>query len=414
MEPKNVEFWWTVIVWVSVSLVLLIGFASVLISQSRVRLRLQAEKIVAIEKSRKEYIDLFDNVSDIVFIHDLQGKFSVANQSVTRIFGYEVNQVVGHLITELLPSREKRIEEYLRNVSRMEGEVAGIVPIWSHKAGKMVVLEFRCTPIMSAGGLVAVRGIARDVTDTIERERVVAKANLRIRRMLENEKLLKEKLEQFSQEILRVQEEDRLWISRELHDEVGQYLASILFNLELLRTDHNRLAGEYDNRLDATRVVAESVLERVRKFLSELRPAPIDERGINETLTSLVNNFTMRTGLAIAMKQNHSLDQLEYNQKVSLYRAVQESLSNIAKHSHAKTVEIEFTSIDENNVMIEIRDDGIGFDPLKVMKKGGLGLTGMRERLKLTNGCLTIDSKIGSGTRVKISFQGRVTEEKRV
>ncbi len=404
MASENIAFWWTVILWISVTIVIVVAFAGVLIAQGRARLRLQSEKMSAIEASHKEYVDLFQSVSDIVYVHDRKGRFLNINSSIHALIGLDPSEVIGRTLSELFPSSKAAVESYLLEVASADGQIWGTAPLWSRNLSRMIILEYRCTPERKDGQLVAVRGVARDVTDRVKHEHFVEKSRTKINVLLERERLMKEQLSHFSQETLRAQEEDRLWISRELHDEVGQHLAGVLFNLEAMRTETNRSNEEYDKRIEDTHSIAEGVMERVRKFLAELRPAPIEGIGIRDALGTLTTGFSTRTGIHVSFQKESVLESLTYEQKVALYRAVQECLTNVAKHSKASKVQIRVDTKSDGRILTEVKDDGKGFDPEETVRKGGLGLIGMRERLKLAHGELLIRSTIGRGTTVQILF----------
>ncbi len=403
MEAQNLAFWWNVVIGTIVAAAIVIGFVTVILYHLNTKFRIQREKLEAIEESRREYIELFESVSDIVYAHDRAGTIIKINKSAEQIIGKNIDEIIGSPLAALMPRYRRRIGAYLNAILRADEEITGILPLRSAASGQMMVLEYRSNPIRAAGEVVEVRGIARDITGRVAHARRLEKSRARIDRLLEGQKLLQEKLEQFSRETLRMQEEERRWVSRELHDEIGQYLATILFNLEVLRNSMNGADQSRLRRIEETKKVTTGILERIRIFLKELRPPPIREIGLGGTVQALVTDFTHRTGLPVAFEREECLEDLDNEQKVNVYRVIQESLSNVAKHAGATAVSIR-TGIHGDRLEIEVADDGIGFDPANQLKRQGLGLIGMRERLALARGNLRIVSAPGRGTAIQLSF----------
>ncbi len=409
MDVQKLELWWNVVIGTAVALSIAAGFVSVLIFHTRSRLRIQREKIAAIEESRKEYIDLFDSVSDIVYVHDLDGVILKVNRSAGTVLGLPVEAIVGRTLADIVPRGASVVVEYLRDLASESGDRVGIVPIWSPAGGGIKVFEYRSTIVPRDGGNPVVRGTARDITDRLRHERGLEKSRLRINALLRREQMMQAKLAEFSQETLRMQEEERLWVSRELHDEFGQYLASVLFNLEVIKNGIDPSDEKLRRRVEEAKKVASGMLDRVRAFLRRLRPPAIQELGLAAALQAMVAEVESRTGLTVEYFRDARLEVLDYDQKVNLYRVIQECLSNVVKHARATSASIR---IQENDGRLDIvvRDNGVGFDATTLHAGGGgLGLIGMRERLALARGELRIESAPGKGTAVHIVFSRSVS-----
>ncbi len=403
METQKLDFWWNIIIGTIVAVAMVFGFVSVLIYHMRTKFRIQKEKLEAIEENRREYIELFQSVSDIVYAHDQYGKIVNINRSAEGIIGRSAGALLGSTLVELLPRYKNPVEAYLKEMLTAQREISGILPVRSALTGRMVVFEYRSSPVRQGGRVVGARGVARDITGRVAHERRIEKSRARIHILLERQKLLQGKLEEFSRETLRMQEEERQWVSRELHDEIGQYLATILFNLEMLKNSMNGADQSRLRRIEEAKKVTTGVLERIRSFLRELRPPPIREIGLGGTVQALVTDFTRRTGLPVTFSREECLEELDNDQKVNVYRVIQESLSNIAKHAQATRVTIG-TRADGDTLEIEVSDNGVGFDPAIQLKARGLGLIGIRERLALARGSLRVVSAPGRGTSIQLSF----------
>jgi signal transduction histidine kinase len=192
--------------------------------------------------------------------------------------------------------------------------------------------------------------------------------------------------------VVAAQETERQRLARELHDETGQALTSMLLGLrtaEETKDDATRRQA-----LASLRELASSTLQDVRRLAVELRPKALDDFGLVAALERLVEGFRERTGLD-AQFQARLDGRLPYETETALYRIVQEALTNVVKHSRATTVSIVLARKGAS-VTAVIEDDGVGFTPDDPAE--GLGLVGMRERIALVGGRLTIESASGAGT----------------
>jgi signal transduction histidine kinase len=196
--------------------------------------------------------------------------------------------------------------------------------------------------------------------------------------------------------IVDAQELERRRLARELHDETGQALSSILLGLKALEeavdTDDARRA------VSNVRELAVATLQDVRRLAIELRPKVLDDFGLVPALERLTQTFGAQTGLSVRFEPGLAEERLPTEVETALYRIVQESLTNIVKHAHATTISIVLVR-KPGAVAAVIEDDGLGFDSSST-RDGGIGLVGMRERVGLLDGRLEIESLEGSGTTI--------------
>ena len=189
------------------------------------------------------------------------------------------------------------------------------------------------------------------------------------------------------------QEAERKRIARELHDETGQALTSILLGLKPLE---EAIEGEEARAaLDSLRSLVGATLERVRSLALELRPAVLDDFGLVPALERLAATFCEHTGTRVELVADVG-GRLPPDVETALYRIIQEALTNVGKHAHAEHVSVTLTR-SSSGVVAVVEDDGRGFDPGAV-GADRLGLVGMRERLALVGGELRVESVVGSGT----------------
>jgi len=199
------------------------------------------------------------------------------------------------------------------------------------------------------------------------------------------------------QRVVSAQELERRRLARELHDETGQALTSILLGLRGLEDVHDEAT------LKATvadvRDLVRSTLQDVRRLAVELRPTALDDFGLVAALERLTENFAEQTGMTVEFVPNLPGDgRFPPEVETALYRLVQESLTNIVKHARAKEVSIVLTA-KPGSVTVIVEDDGVGFEPGR-QTGDGIGLLGMRERVGLFGGRVVLESRPGAGTTV--------------
>jgi signal transduction histidine kinase len=190
------------------------------------------------------------------------------------------------------------------------------------------------------------------------------------------------------------QELERQRLARELHDETGQALTSILLGLKAV--EEARAPDEMQAAARSLRELVVATLQDVRRLAVELRPKALDDFGLVAALERLGNSFAEATGIRVELEASLGHERLPAEVETTLYRIVQEALTNIVKHARARSVSILVVRRG-GSVTAVVEDDGAGFDPDRVAADG-LGLLGMRERVALIDGRLTVESSAGTGT----------------
>ncbi len=213
---------------------------------------------------------------------------------------------------------------------------------------------------------------------------------------------LQEQLRQLSRQILTAQEDERLEISRELHDVIAQTLTGINVRLSGLRKEASRNTKGLDRNIARTQRQVEKSVDIVHQFARELRPAMLDDLGLIPALHAFMKSFTTRTGILTSLKAAAKVQQLDPARRTVLYRVAQEALTNVARHAKASRVDVSIKKL-PGSVCMRIKDDGQSFDVERVLRttgKGRLGLLGMRERVEMVGGCFEVESAPGQGTTI--------------
>jgi len=207
-------------------------------------------------------------------------------------------------------------------------------------------------------------------------------------------------LRRLSHQLVHTQEEERRSISRELHDEVGQMLTGLRMELRTLQKVHRSAPEQFDARVDQTRILLEQTLQSVRDIAMGLRPSMLDDLGLEAAVQWQIRQFERRHEIAVSLNISTNLKKLSERQITSLYRIVQEALTNCARHSKATSVEITLSD-SPKGVQLAIRDNGVGVPNNSGM---GLGLLGIQERARELGGFFRVQSESGKGTRLFVDL----------
>jgi signal transduction histidine kinase len=217
----------------------------------------------------------------------------------------------------------------------------------------------------------------------------------------EEMKNMKESLEMLNRRLNEIRENERAAISREIHDHLGQSLTAMKIDIQHLQ-DKMEDGSEEVLKLESMSQLATEMIRDVQRIAAELRPPLLDDLGLVSAMEWYIKEFGKRTGITC----RQTLEQLQFTDKeknLTLYRILQEALTNVSRHSSAKTVWIELSGRDRD-VVLAVKDNGVGFDESKVRSYRSLGFIGIRERLKQSGGSLDIKSRLGIGTRLIVTI----------
>ena len=236
------------------------------------------------------------------------------------------------------------------------------------------------------------------------RSRALRKSERHYSALLQQSRQMQEQLRRLSHQLLSAQEEERKTISRELHDEIAQTLTGINVQLGSLKAATTLNTKELEKKITSTQRLVEKSVQIVHRFARELRPSVLDDLGLIPALHSFVKIFAERTRLRIRLRIFAGVEQLDAAIRTVLYRVVQESLTNVARHARASRVEVCIEKL-VDSVHMQVKDDGRSFSVermLQAQKNNRLGLLGMRERVEMVGGHFGIESAPGRGTTVEV------------
>jgi len=334
------------------------------------------ERTAELQQSEENFRQSIESSPLGIRIVTAEGKTLYANRSLLDIYGYDI-------VDELknTPVSERYTpESYTEHLERKAMRKRGILVPDSYQIsivrrdGELRHLQVRRREVLW-GGRTEFQSTYEDITE---------------------EKYAEERLVALSRRLLEVQEEERRNIALELHDEVGQSLNALKLLLDRVARSTD---GQIRSALSESSDLTGEILERVRQFSLELRPKMLDDLGLLSTLVWYVHRYTDRTGIKVDFKHTGLNREFDRELSSSVYRIVQEALTNIARHAATDRVRV-WVRIGRELLTMRIEDRGAGFDLATLPASSSSGLEGMRERARLLGGSLTIDTSPGHGTRL--------------
>jgi two-component system sensor histidine kinase DegS len=339
--------------------------------------------------SEERYRGLFESAGEAIFICSAAGEIISSNRTCEQLTGRNQDSLRNTTIYDLFSNFDAEIVREIfseglggRTVSSTE-ELRLL-----KKDGTEAFVRLAVNPMLSGNQIAGLQIIALDVTEEIR---------------------LRKNMEYYITQVTRAQEDERLRISRELHDETAQMLAGLSRDLASLSTEEGELPPDLVERLQKLRVLADSSLEGVRRFSQDLRPSILDDLGLIPALEWLLSNLERQYKVNTSISINGTQRRLTPEKELILFRIAQEAISNARRHSEASAVSMS-VDIDEMAFTLIISDDGRGFNiperASELLQSGKLGIVGMRERARLVGGTLIVQSEPGKGTTVTLRVPG--------
>lgn len=325
---------------------------------------------------------LLESAMDGIISIDSSQRIILYNRSAEKIFGWSAVQVLGRPLDMLMPRRFRF--NHWEQVRRF-----GETGVTSRRMGGNTVLyglrsngeEFPIDASISQldlpeGRLYTV--ILRDVTERVRSQSEWAA---------------------FAADASGVREQEQARISRELHDELAQLLVALKMDASWLQEHLAPIPEAAQVRFDSMIGRLDEAVASTRRIAEDLRPLVLEDLGLVPSIHWLVETFSQRTGAACSLKMDNALD-LQEPYATAVFRVVQESLNNVAKHANATRVEVSVQR-EGSLLVLSVQDNGVGFLVTAERKPRSLGLVGLRERVHLLQGEVTVSSEPGKGTRVE-------------
>ena len=375
-------------------------------------LRLQADKAIGLLAA------IVDSSDDAIVSKTLEGIITSWNAGAERLFGYTAAEAVGQHISLVIPFDRRHEETVIIEQIKKGERIEHFDTVRVRKDKTPLDISLTISPIRDANGkIVGASKIARDITQRKQIERELRESEGRYRtladaldtqvqfRTRELERRNSE-LRDLSGLLLESQDAERRHIARELHDSAGQTLTAL--DLQLARISEE--AKKKDPALATDVQYAEELVQHLARELRTtsylLHPPLLDETGISSALSWYVQGLAERSSLEIDLRVPDNFGRLPSEMELVIFRLVQECLTNIHRHSGSKTALIRVER-GENTIQVKVEDQGKGMSPERlaaIQSQGtGVGIRGMRERVRHLRGDLVIESN-GSGTKIYATF----------
>jgi PAS domain S-box-containing protein len=383
------------------------------------------------EKAASLLASIVESSDDAIVSKNLDGVITSWNRGAERLFGYTAEEAIGQHITLIVPLDRKHEEATILERLKKGERVDHFETIRVAKDGKELDISLTISPVKDGlGRVMGASKVARDITGQKQIERELRErqaelhalaegleAQVRIRTQeLEqrNTEVLQQsdQLRELSNRLLRSQDDERRRIARELHDSVGQMVTALGMNLSSIAA-HVEANSEPSKAIQESRDLITQLNKEMRTLSYLLHPPLLDETGLSEAVRWYLQGLAERSELEIQFGISENFGRLSSDLELALFRIMQECLTNIHRHSESKTARVALSRTGET-VSLEIEDEGKGISPEKLVKiraqHSGVGITGMRERVRRLGGVLDIQSN-GKGTNILVTFPVSVVSD---
>lgn len=355
----------------------------------------QVETELALTKSREQLSLVYNSAIDPMWLIRVEGhnlyRFETINTAFTKVTGWPAEKVVGQLMEAIIPEASHELVRRKYNEALQTGRVIDYIEESLHPTG-IKYGEIRVIPIMGKQGeSKRILGIANDITEKVVLEkRLDAEREVRAR--------------QITSAAIRGQESERAKVSRELHDNVNQVLTTVKLYIELC----------IDQKIDVAAALPRCVahlndtISEIRDLSKQLSAPSLGQINFRETLSELAESVRIASQIHLQLELGGlSFAEMENELHLTLYRVVQEQLTNILRYANASRVRIAVQE-EGDHLWLYITDDGIGFDVSQ--KRKGIGITNMQSRVEILNGHFDLSSRPGGGTKLMVDIPVVVIE----
>ena len=366
-----------------------------------------AESKIALRRSEERFRLLVDAVLEYaIFMLDVQGHVSTWNNGAARIKGYGISEIIGKHFSVFYPEEDIRSGKPQRELEiaaregRLEDEGWRVRKDGSRFWANVIISALRD----EAGRLVGFGKVTRDFTEKIRTNEALRKE---IEEKTEAERKLHESersLRQLSLRLLQTQDEERRRIGRDLHDSVGQYLVGLKMKLDSLKSSAKRSQRKDACQLAECSQLIEEAIKEVRTISYVLYPPMLEELGLKSAIPWYLEGFTKRSRIKTTFEVSPEFDRIPGDLELALFRVLQESLTNVHRHSGSSTASVRLLTRNRA-VILEVIDEGKGTQSKNWKDRAqdwmgafGVGLRGMNERMRQLGGSLELSSTQGGTT----------------
>jgi PAS domain S-box-containing protein len=397
------------------------------VAVEEVTARNRSERIL--RESEERFRLLVEGVREYaIFQLDTEGSIASWNAGAQRLKGYEAPEIIGKHFSVFYPPEAVMNEEPRRILATAVRHGRSEAEGWRiRKDGSRFWANVVVTALRDANGqLLGFAKLTRDTTENREKAEALTKAKellelrveqrtavlTRVNQELRTEIVERQRAEQqltksrdqlraLAARLQKVREEERTYIAREIHDELGQVCTAIKMDLAMIGRKLTARQSQLRGKAESTTKLVDSMIVTLRRIASELRPITLDDLGLPAALEAHSQEFESRTGIRCSVTLPPEPLTLDKDRSTAIFRIFQESLTNVARHARATRVEAHLRH-ERDRIVFQIIDNGTGFDPELAKSGKSLGLIGMQERALLLGGELKTEGASGNGTTVTL------------
>ena len=368
---------------------------------------------------------IVESCDDAIISKSLDGTIMSWNRSAQRLFGYSKGEAIGQNISLIIPADRLDEEQDILNRLKRGERIEHFDTVRRRRDGSEIEVSLTISPVRdNTGRVIGASNTARDSSERMRTERALKEGEERLRELADaletkvqsrtaelwrrNEELREQakQIRDLSRQLLETQDRERRHIARELHDSAGQTLAAIAMNLAQMARKTEKSAPDIAAQAAETEQLAQHLTREIRTTSYLLHPPLLDEAGLVPALSCYIDGLQTRSQLDVELSAPKDFARLPEALELVIFRVVQECLTNVYRHSGSKTAAIRIDAQPEG-VFVEIEDQGKGMSPELLTKMqtdgAGVGLRGIRERVRHLNGELTIESG-AAGTKVRATL----------
>jgi PAS domain S-box-containing protein len=368
------------------------------IAYTRNNLRAQAEDMAkvmteALRESEARMTGIIGAAMEAIISVDDKQHIVIFNREAENIFHCKAEDAIGSPLSRFIPER-------FRAAHHQHVERFGKTGTTERRMGKQMALyglRADCEEFPLEASISQIEHHGKKLFTVMLRDITLRKQN-------EQElEASRQQLRELAVSVQGAREEEKTRIARELHDDLGQQLTALKMDLSWVSRRLPADIKDLVEKIQAMQALTNSSVNSLRRIASDLRPTMLDDLGLTPAIEWLAHDFAQRTGIKIHLTIADQLLRLTKDAETAIYRIVQESLTNVTRHAHATNVFIS-TKYTERGFLLTVRDDGVGIAPGSRRKAKSFGLLGMRERVHVFGGALSITGEPGHGTTVEVEL----------
>lgn len=346
----------------------------------------------AADEAQTRLAAIVENSNDAIVGRALDGRITSWNAAAERILGYTAAEVLGRDLVEIFPPELRQQIAVVRNLVRTGQSVPSHEAVRVTKDGRRIDVTLSISSLRdNSGNIIGTAAILRDITERKQAEQALRDYARR--------------LQGLSRRLFTVGEIERRKINRELHDRIGQNLAALNINLNIIRS---QLPPEslqaVSAHLQKMQTLFEETAAHARNVMADLHPPALDDYGLLAALRTYVESYGARVIAPITVRGEDLAPRLSPAAEMALFRIAQGAIANAVQHARATRIDVLLAAIPERVTLI-VADDGAGFDPKRVVPAhASWGLTIMQERAEAVGARLAVKSAPGKGTRVSVEI----------